>query len=401
MIVCIDCTAVQMRRKTEILMIDRNGEKEIYLQLYEHLKGLIVSGELGRKHKFPSIRALMKQHNLSSASVTRAVNMLCDDNLLKSLPKRGYIVIDQSSEPAKAPKKSKDIIAFVTEKHVEANSISDDPVFTKIFGYIEAEAAKRQYDLLQVFLDPGSPAGLSRFERLMDKVDGVLMGYYVHARYLRIAKRKGVPVVGIHAASAAGSDSIGIDNVTVNRADAFFKAASHLLNLGHSKIFYLDGWRDGGTKIRYSGITSAYAEASLPPPPNNVLITNGWSSEHSRSLVEEMALEELPSAFICSNDTLALGVIKGLNERGLCIPDDISIIGAKNTILSEIAIPAMTTIDYMDEEIAKMAVKTVHERIDGDTAPPFTISFSAKLVDRASCQKPRVEKPMAVITNDG
>jgi hypothetical protein len=72
----------------------------------------------------------MGEFQLSSATVTRAVNMLCAENLLKSVPKRGYIVLAEGHHPVPAKKDRKNIVAFVTEKHVEAPTVSDEPVFT-------------------------------------------------------------------------------------------------------------------------------------------------------------------------------------------------------------------------------------------------------------------------------
>jgi LacI family transcriptional regulator len=368
-------------------MIDRNDKKEIYLQFYTHLKGMITSGEIMIDSKFPSVRNLMREYKLSSATVTRAINMLCDDNLLKSIPKRGYYVLDQDFNSFKLQTDLKHIVAFVTEKNIDANSISDDPIFTNLLRCIEQELAILNYDVLPVFLNSLNTQDLKRFERVLEKVDGIFLSYDVNNKYLRLANNLGIPVVGIHATFKDTTVFNNKDNITIDRKDAFFKAASYLLDLGHRKIYYVDGWQMGGFKERYSGISSAFKEASLPIPNNNVLITNGWSSEHGRLAVKDVSIEHLPTAFICSNDVLATGLIKGLSEKGLSVPQDISVVGAKNTYLAELSNPSITSIDYRDNDIAKKAVNTIINRINGDLSPPCTSSFYPDLVIRSSCKK--------------
>lgn len=373
-------------------MIDRNDKKEIYLQFYDHLKGMITSGEIIINSKFPSVRNLMRDYNLSSATVTRAINMLCDDNLLRSIPKRGYYVLDQDSNRFKPQTDLKHIVAFVTEKNIDADSISEDPIFTNLLRSIEQELARLNYDVLPVFLNIKNTRDLNRFERVLEKVDGVFLSYDVKNRYLRLAHNLGIPVVGIHATFTDTKVFNIKDNITIDRKDAFFKATSYLLELGHRKIFYVDGWQIGGFKERYSGVSSAFREASLPNPKNNILITNGWSSEHGRLVVRDISMEDLPTAFICSNDVLATGIIKGLSEKGLSIPEDISVIGAKNTFLAELSNPSITSIDYKDNDIAKKAVNTIINRINGDLSSPCTSSFYSELIIRSSCTNINAEK---------
>lgn len=367
-------------------MINRNDEKEIYLQLFEHLKSQIASGDINKDSGFPSIRKLMAEFELSSATVTRAVNMLCDEGVLKSVPKRGYIILDEDQNKIGEGKSKKYIIAFVTDRNVDVKTISDDPIFTGIFNCLEKEEAERKYDILQVFMDNTNNNNTERFDRLLDKVDGVYVAYSVTPRYYHLAKKKGVPFIGIFATIKEKNRRINFDNVTIDRKDAFFQAANHLIQRGHQNICFVDAWQHGGFYSRYEGFTKAFTEHSIPLPENNILITNGWSSDHGSSAFLNLQTEKLPTAFVCSNDVLALGIIKGIQEKGLRIPEDISVIGAKNTVLAQLSTPPLTSIDYLDSDVVGKAVSIMHDRIAGDKTQPYTVSFRAKLINRSSCR---------------
>ena len=93
----------------------------------------------------------------------------------------------------------------------------------------------------------------------------------------------------------------------------------------------------------------------------------------------------LPEAIICAYDDMALGAMRFFHDNGISVPDDIKVIGMDNILHSEYFVPSLSTIDYMNEEIAKTATKSVFELLDGKT-PAEIHNFSARLITRESSQ---------------
>lgn len=93
----------------------------------------------------------------------------------------------------------------------------------------------------------------------------------------------------------------------------------------------------------------------------------------------------LPEAIICAYDDMALGAMRFFHDNGISVPDDIKVIGMDNILHSEYFVPSLSTIDYMNEEIAKTATESVFELLDGKT-PAGIHNFSARLITRESSQ---------------
>lgn len=93
----------------------------------------------------------------------------------------------------------------------------------------------------------------------------------------------------------------------------------------------------------------------------------------------------LPEAIICAYDDMALGAMRFFHDNGISGPDDIKVIGMDNILHSEYFVPSLSTIDYMNEEIAKTATESVFELLDGKT-PAEIHNFSARLITRESSQ---------------
>lgn len=93
----------------------------------------------------------------------------------------------------------------------------------------------------------------------------------------------------------------------------------------------------------------------------------------------------LPEAIICAYDDMALGAMRFFHDNGISVPDDIKVIGMDNILHSEYFVPSLSTIDYMNEEIAKTATESVFELLDGKM-PAEIHNFSARLITRESSQ---------------
>lgn len=73
-------------------MIDFEGDIPVYVQLADILRGMITSGELAPRRPIPSIRTLMQRYEVSDGTVKKAVQVLRDEGLVRTVPGRGVYV---------------------------------------------------------------------------------------------------------------------------------------------------------------------------------------------------------------------------------------------------------------------------------------------------------------------
>ena len=187
-------------------------------------------------------------------------------------------------------------------------------------------------------------------------------------------------------------DSIGVDNLLAARL-----ATKHLLALGHKRIGFLSGSVATVSRIdRLNGYKSALREAGIDPDPQLIWegASNGKFGDADAAEMGRQGAHELfsavdrPTALFAINDMYALGAYAGARDLGLAVPDDVSIVGMDDIMLTEIAQPPLTTIRQPIQEIAEMATKRLIGRIQETyTAPQEHIVLTPRLIVRGSTAK--------------
>ncbi|MFG1670124.1 LacI family DNA-binding transcriptional regulator [Streptomyces sp. Y7] len=171
-------------------------------------------------------------------------------------------------------------------------------------------------------------------------------------------------------------------------------AAEHLLSLGHERIAVIAGHqRKMCSTARVAGYRSALTSAGVRHRPE-YLRQAGFDEEvaHLRML-ELLDLPEPPTAvFVCS-DRMALGVYEALAERGLRVPDDMSVVGFDDLPEARWISPALTTVRQPLSEMAATALRLLVRMMDGDRPESTRTELSTRLVPRSSTAAPRAAAP--------
>lgn len=185
-----------------------------------------------------------------------------------------------------------------------------------------------------------------------------------------------------------GSDAPGPGfALTMGDAGAAQLATSHLIALGHKRIgmiagpsqYSLSGWRIAGWQ-------RALAEAGLPAEG---LLETGDFGYESGARATEALLARNPdlTAIIASNDQMALAALEVARERGLSVPDDLSLISFDNTPIVRFTQPPLTAVDQPIAETVSRAVEQLIARAP-DGHDDAVIEVAAGLVERASTAPP-------------
>ena len=141
----------------------------------------------------------------------------------------------------------------------------------------------------------------------------------------------------------------------------------HLLELGHEKIALIGGCKDVlSTFEKHQRYKQILKEHMIEFDPELVAEDGGYDFETGYRQMNEMLDKEIrPTAVIAINDFSAMGVMRSINEHGLSIPQDISVVSYDNTYMAEMAMPKLTSVDYNYEEYGRKLIDTAIAMIEG------------------------------------
>ena len=121
--------------------------------------------------------------------------------------------------------------------------------------------------------------------------------------------------------------------------------------------------------------------------PGNFEIEGGRAAAHAL-----LALPEPPTAIFASNDNMAVGAIHAARERGLSVPEDLSVVGFDDADISRIVSPALTTVRQPLEEMGRMAVSLLTRLLDKQKVETLRVELATRLVLRDSTAPPRTTR---------
>ncbi|MEQ8676665.1 MAG: LacI family DNA-binding transcriptional regulator [Aggregatilineales bacterium] len=177
-----------------------------------------------------------------------------------------------------------------------------------------------------------------------------------------------------------------VDVVWADDEEAVFKATSWLIQeKGHSRLGYVgvpDTLPPGPR--RYKGFMRAIEKAQLTVAPEHIL-EGDFTLEGGRHLGQNLLkLDTLPTAFMVTNDAMALGLMLALQEGGVRIPEDVAVIGYDDIPEARIIRPALTTIEQNSADIGYKLAHLLFERMENPDLPSRRLETPNNLVIRDS-----------------
>ena len=263
--------------------------------------------------------------------------------------------------------------------------------FSMVVTGAEKEALDKGYYFLlgNANCDPEDD---QKFLRLLTErhVEGVLFvrgDYENEVTHLARLKEFGIPVVTTgHHSPEVDTAQIDVDNIKGGR-----RAVEYLIGLGHKKIAMITGptqWKS--TQDRTQGYHQALQDAGILVDRNLVVEGDNWL--HSSGYKNAKMLVKQGAAFtaiFAHNDRIARGAIHALNEAGLKVPADVSVIGYDDITEAEFSDHPLTTIRQPMTEVGEAAARLLIQMIEDASTVSRPILFDTALVERSSCAPPR------------
>ena len=261
----------------------------------------------------------------------------------------------------------------------------ENPFFPMLLKGIESVSRTQGYTLM-IYNSEGNPSIEEKILKdLLDfNVAGIIL---IHSgktspMLLNIVKNKEIPIVFLDRIP----DMENINSVSSDNFDGMYQSARYLTSLGHSKILYLTGPNNLSTeKDRLKGFNSAIADSHI-----NVSEIKEICCDYSKTKAYETVKGLLSSgnfrytAICSSNDLMMCGAYQALTEKGIKIPDDVSLIGFDDILISSLL--NLTTIRQPFEEMGKNAMLQLTSAIASPYMLKSNIILSTGLIIRNSCK---------------
>ena len=254
------------------------------------------------------------------------------------------------------------------------NSLETDPFFQELFQSIEESLFS--YSCTIQFITNIKQKGLTE---LMKEIDGVIVLGRCPDEFLNSIKKYTKNIVGI----GRNPTNYKMDEIICNGKTAAIAAMEYLLSLGHREIGYIG---DCSSESRYVGYCETLINRNIPLNYNYIKSTDQTYDSGYQSM-QELRQQNITAVF-CANDISALGALKALSElaadadrRG----QKISVISIDNISMSQTSTPLLTTVSIPKEDMGRMAVNILLDRIKHNHNEYLRVEFPCKIIERESC----------------
>ncbi|HYJ11968.1 MAG TPA: substrate-binding domain-containing protein, partial [Thermomicrobiales bacterium] len=219
---------------------------------------------------------------------------------------------------------------------------------------------------------------------LLDQdLDGIiLVGAFTEADIQTLIPSLACPLVVVDGPGP----SMRHDAVTSNNVAGAMMATEHLIAAGHSQIGFITrpGHHNPNFQARERGYRAAMAANELSPAVAEIA---GWNVAAAVNAL----MDRVPglTALACVNDQFALDAFHTLEQRGMTVPHDISLIGFDNTDHATAMRPGLTTMHVDKVSMGRFAITLLDQRLQWPDAAPATVVLAPRIVTRGSVGPPR------------
>lgn len=191
----------------------------------------------------------------------------------------------------------------------------------------------------------------------------ILQGIRIDDPYFEEMVASDIPCVLIDARIDSDANLIG--SVSIDNINATKEMALHLLDHNHRKIAVMAGKKSAYVdRWRMQGFKEALAQYGLTISDEDILYGR-YLEDVAYKEAKEYLKRKRPTAFLCFSDLMALGVMRAVNEAGLCIPEDISVTGFDGLPITDYTQPPLTTIKQNFFEMGRQASNLLIHIIEG------------------------------------
>lgn len=252
-----------------------------------------------------------------------------------------------------------------------------------VLHYLGQELRKCGYGMLICDSDNEEEMEVKNLQFLLSrKVDGIIvLAVNLSGQFLSMVKENGVPVVLMDRAFR----DVEFDCVKIDNRAAAYRAVNELIRRNHRKIAVI------GSNVEYTGLErekgyrEAMREAGIEVPDEYVRMGRHSFELGYENMKNLLELPDRPSAVFMGNYETTLGGVMAVNESRFSCPDDISLIGFDNLLLSQVITPRLWVVVQPMRQMSERAVQLLLMRMKNEKeSMAQKISFSAEIQEGQS-----------------
>jgi LacI family transcriptional regulator len=260
--------------------------------------------------------------------------------------------------------------------------------FPEVVRGIEDAANMYQYNIILCNTDLNHEKEKVALGMLSEKkVDGIL---FISNTVCKDTAEKfaymNIPIVLVATKDNTGND---FPSVTIDNEKAAYEAVDYLCKLGHKKVYMIAGEFDdpNAGKPRIMGYKNALQDNGISICDKMIYEGNyNYKSGYS-NMVKILELDVTPTAVFVASDIMAIGASKAILEKGLRIPEDISIIGFDGIEAAEFFYPSISTISQPRYDMGSVSMSLLLKLMNNQQIEEKNLVLRYELVQRESCRR--------------
>ncbi|MGV9677246.1 LacI family DNA-binding transcriptional regulator [Nocardia sp. NPDC003482] len=191
----------------------------------------------------------------------------------------------------------------------------------------------------------------------------------------------------VAAVVVEAGQEVGLPSASVDQFEGTRLAVRHLLDLGHETVWHLagpEGWWEARDRREGWRRTLTAAGAPVPEP-----VFGDWSARSGYEAGRVLAENPDVTAVFAANDQMALGLLRAYAERGIAVPDRVSVVGFDDIPEAAYLSPPLTTVRQDFDEVGRRSMRLLLQLLEADAPAPAPPPVVPTLVVRASSAPPR------------
>jgi len=306
-----------------------------------------------RNDNLISLDAVARKAGVSTATVSRALNNLnvVKDSTRARILKAAEELKYHPNLHARSLARGKNKILGILVSNME------NPFFFDIYHALESAAHANGFEVVVANTDYRSEQLVSSIRLMIGwRMAGLAaIVSEMDSHLMQMLTDSNIPIVFYDV----GTPRKNITNIRVDYRKGMKKIVEYLYSMGHRKMAFVGHHATLGP-ISERRKTFSETVAQFSPGAQSLIVTGADALEGGRQAARELLSSGFePTAIICVNDFMAVGVLRELREHGISVPGDISVTGFDNIKLAEFSSPALTTAHIPRDQIGQTIFETL------------------------------------------
>lgn len=326
-----------------------------------------------------TIYDVAREANVSMATVSRVVNG--NPNVKPSTRKKVLDTIERLGYRPNAVARG-----LASKKTTTVGAIIPDissSFFAELTRGIEDIATMYKYNIILSNSDQNKEKEIHLINTMLEKqVDGIVfMGGEVTEEHIEEFKTARVPVV-LAATHDANNE---LPSVNIDYETAAYEATNHLIATTQAQPAFVTGddlVQSNG--LKYEGYIRALEDANIEVDENLIVRKETTYNGGILGITEILKAGHKPKSVFAATDEMAVGVIHGIQDEGLKVPDDIEVFGFNNTRVSLMVRPTLTTIVQPMYDIGAVAMRLLTKYMNKEEVDENTVVLPHRIIERDS-----------------